>query len=179
MRPAETGIVTERDVLRALAEKGPVALAQPVSEFASKPLVTLPEAAFLYRALGRMSRLGLRHLGVENENGEVSGIITSRDLLRLRAQEATILGDAIDDADDVPALGAAWARLPLAARGLVAEDVPGIDVAAVISRELGAATRRALIHVNGIPARVSRDDGRTLFALLRDAVPLPRWRRSL
>ncbi|MGE0061064.1 MAG: DUF294 nucleotidyltransferase-like domain-containing protein [Xanthobacteraceae bacterium] len=143
MRPAETGIVTERDVLRALAEKGPLALARPVSEFASRPLATLPEAAFLYRALGRMSRLGLRHLGVENENGEVSGIITSRDLLRLRAQEATILGDAIDEAGDVPALGAAWARLPLAARGLVAEEVPGIDVAAVISRELGAVTRRA------------------------------------
>lgn len=143
MRPAETGIVTERDVLRALAEKGPLALARPVSEFASKPLATLPEAAFLYRALGRMSRLGLRHLGVENENGEVSGIITSRDLLRLRAQEVTILGDAIDDAGDVPALGAAWARLSLAARGLVAEDVPGIDVAAVISRELGEVTRRA------------------------------------
>jgi DNA polymerase-3 subunit epsilon/CBS domain-containing protein len=90
-----------------------------------------------------MSRLRVRHLGVENENGELCGIITSRDLLRLRAQEAVILGDEIDQADDVPALGAAWARLPQAAEGLLAEDVSARDIAAVISRELGALTGRA------------------------------------
>ena len=90
-----------------------------------------------------MSRLKLRHLGVENENGDICGVVTSRDLLRLRAQEASILGDALDQANDVPALAAAWARLPQAASGLVAEGVGARDIAAVISRELGALTRRA------------------------------------
>ncbi len=145
MRADEAAIVTERDVLRALCERGPSALGQGVSNFASKPLVTLPAAAFVYRALGRMSRLKLRHLGVEDENGGICGIVTSRDLLRLRAQDAAILGDAVDQADDVPALAAAWARLPQAAAGLVAEGVPARDVAAVISRELGALTRRAAV----------------------------------
>jgi DNA polymerase-3 subunit epsilon/CBS domain-containing protein len=143
LRARETAIITERDVLRALSEQGAAALARPVAQFASKPLITLPAAAFVYRALGRMSRLKLRHLGVENENGEVCGIVTSRDLLRLRAQEASILGDALDQADDVSALGAAWARLPQAATGLIAEGVNTRVIAAVISRELGALTRRA------------------------------------
>ena len=143
MRPRDTGIVTERDVLRALGANGAAALAQPVGAFASKPLVTLPAAAFVYRALGRMSRLNFRHLGVENEDGEICGIVTSRDLLRLRAQEATILGDGIDNGDTVPALAAAWARLPQAAGALRTEGVGGRDIAAVISRELGALTRRA------------------------------------
>ena len=143
MRPRDTGIITERDALRALAAQGPEALARPVEQFASKPLITLPAAAFVYRALGRMSRLTFRHLGVENENGEVCGIVTSRDLLRLRAQEAAILGDGLDQADDLPALGKAWARLLPAAAGLIAEGVSGRDIAAVISRELGALTRRA------------------------------------
>lgn len=142
-RASDTGIITERDVMRALAEHGSAALAMPVVQFASKPLVTLPSAAFVYRALGRMSRLGLRHLGVENENGDICGLVTSRDLLRLRAQEATILGDGIDNADDVPTLGAAWAQLPRAAQALIDEDVDGRDIAAVISRELGALTGRA------------------------------------
>jgi DNA polymerase-3 subunit epsilon/CBS domain-containing protein len=61
----------------------------------------------------------------------------------LRAQEASILGDALDQANDVPALAAAWARLPQAAAGLIAEGVDARIVAAVISRELGALTRRA------------------------------------
>ncbi|MDP2409374.1 MAG: DUF294 nucleotidyltransferase-like domain-containing protein [Pseudolabrys sp.] len=145
LRANDVAIITERDVLRALSERGPTALGQSVSNFASTPLVTLPAAAFVYRALGRMSRLKLRHLGVEDENGGICGIVTSRDLLRLRAQEASILGDAIDQADDVPALAAAWARLPQAASGLVAESVPARDAAAVISRELGALTRRAAV----------------------------------
>lgn len=143
MRAHDTAIITERDVLRALGQDGAGALARPVSEFASKPLLILPAAAFVYRALGRMSRLQLRHLGVENEDGEICGIVTSRDLLRLRAQEATILGDGLDEADDVPALAAAWAQLPQAASGLLAEGVGARDIAAVISRELGELTRRA------------------------------------
>ena len=143
MRARDTAIITERDVLRALSEQGGQALARPVGQFVSKPLVAVPAAAFVYSALGRMSRLKLRHLGVENDNGEVCGVVTSRDLLRLRAQEASILGDALDQADDVPALGAAWARLPQAATGLVTEGVGARVVAAVISRELGELTRRA------------------------------------
>lgn len=143
MRAKETGIITERDVLRALSQKGAAALDRPVSEFASKPLVALPAAAFVYRALGRMARLKLRHLGVEDEKGSILGVVTARDLLRLRAQEATILGDGLDQADTVPQLAAAWAGLPHAAAGLVVEGVSGREVAAVISRELGALTRRA------------------------------------
>ncbi len=143
LRVRDTGILTERDMLRVLSEHGAAALGRTVAEFASKPLASLPSAAFVYRALGRMSRLKLRHLAVEDDNGNVCGMVTSRDLLRLRAQEAAILGDALDDADDIQALGAAWARLPQMAAGLVAEGVNARDIAAVISRELGALTRRA------------------------------------
>ncbi|HLA21199.1 MAG TPA: exonuclease domain-containing protein, partial [Pseudolabrys sp.] len=143
VRARDAAIVTERDVLRALAEQGAAALARPVAEFASKPLITLQAASFVYRALGRMSRLKLRHLGVEDDNGDICGIVTSRDLLRLRAQEASMLGDALDQADDGPTLAAAWARLPRAVAALVAEGVSARDIAAVISRELGALTRRA------------------------------------
>jgi len=143
LRVADAAIVTERDVLRALGDRGAAALAAPVSEFASRPVISLPRAAFVYRALGRMSRHRLRHLVVENEDGEVCGMVSSRDLLKLRAQELTVLGDAVDTAEDVHDLGAAWARLPRAAEGLLAEGVGGRDIAAVISRELGALTRRA------------------------------------
>lgn len=143
LRVADAGIVTERDVMRVLGERGVDALKQPVGEVASRPVISLPRAAFIYRALGRMSRHRLRHLVVENEDGEVCGIVSSRDLLKLRAQELTILGDAVDTAADIHELGAAWARLPRAAEGLLAESVGARDIAAVISRELGALTRRA------------------------------------
>ncbi len=143
MRARDTGIITERDALRAVAAHGVEALTRPVGAFASKPLVAMQAAGFVYRALSLMNRFNFRHLGVEDENGEICGIVTSRDLLRLRAQEATLLGDSLDRADDVPTLAAAWARLPQAVGALLAEEVSGRDIAAVISRELCALTRRA------------------------------------
>jgi len=142
-RVADVAIITERDVMRALGERGADALQTGVGKFATRPVIALPREAFVYRALGRMSRHRLRHLVVENEDGEVCGIVSSRDLLKLRAQEVTILGDAVDTAADIQELGAAWARLPRAAEGLLAEGVGARDIAAVISRELGALTRRA------------------------------------
>ena len=141
----QAGIVTERDILRALASGGEDALARCVSDITSRPLVAVPAEAFVYRAIGRMSRLHIRHLGVSDEGGLVVGAISARDLLRLRAGEAVSLGDEIDEARDVPALGRAWAKLPHVAESLMAEGVPARDIAAIISRELGALTRQAAV----------------------------------
>src|SRR5262249_53050705 len=140
-----TGIVTERDVLRAVASHGGAALAMPVERLMSKPLETIPADAFVYRAIGPMSRRTVRHVGVVDETGRVIGALSARDLLRLRASEAVMLGDEIDAAHDVHALAAAWAKLPQVVTSLLAEGVAARDVAAVISRELGALTRQAAV----------------------------------
>jgi DNA polymerase-3 subunit epsilon/CBS domain-containing protein len=142
---AQTGIITERDILRALAQHGADALAMPVDALMSKPLAVVPAEAFVYRAIGRMSRLKVRHLGVVDETGAVIGALSARDLLRLRAEEAVTLGDEIDTAKDAHALGAAWTKLPHVAASLLAEEVNARDVAAVVSRELGALTRQAAV----------------------------------
>ena len=73
------------------------------------------------------------------------GALSARDLLRLRAEEAVSLGDEIDEAEDVHALGAAWAKLPQVATSLLAEEIGAVDVAAIVSRELGALTRKAAV----------------------------------
>ena len=144
-KPAETGIVTERDVLRALAETGPAALELPVSGIMSRPLAAVPAQDFVYRAIGRMGRLRTRHLGVTDEAGRVCGALSARDLLRLRAGDAVMLGDELDVAEDVHGLGRAWSKLPQVAAGLLQEGVSGRDVAALISSELGDLTRRAAV----------------------------------
>jgi len=140
---SESGILTERDVLRAIARDGAAALEKRVGDFANRPLAAVPADAFIYRAIGRMSRLRIRHLGAVDEAGRVVGALSARDLLRLRAAEAVSLGDEIDEASDVHELGRAWAKLAAVARALQVEGIGGRDVAAVISRELGALTRRA------------------------------------
>ena len=74
----------------------------------------------------------------------------------MRAGEAVALGAEIDLANDVPTLAAAWAKLPHVAAALLAEQVSARDIAAVISRELGALTRQAAV----VAERRMHDDGR-------------------
>lgn len=145
IRAVDAGIATERDVLRAIARLGGAALQRPVAEVMSRPLAAVPAEAFVYRAIGRMSRLKTRHLGVIDEAGRVVGALSARDLLRLRAGEAISLGDEIDHAADAHGLAAAWAKLPQVAGSLLAEGLSGRDIAEVISRELGALTRQAAV----------------------------------
>jgi CBS domain-containing protein len=139
------GIVTERDAMRAIGETGASALDRPIGELASRPLHTVAAGAFVHRAIGLMDRLKIRHLGVVDEAGRLVGAVSVRDLLRLRARDALILGDKLDAAETVQQLASAWADIPAVAAGLLAEEVDAGQVAAVISNELGAATRRAAI----------------------------------
>jgi CBS domain-containing protein len=136
-----TGILTERDVLRALTADAK-ALDASIAAFASRPLQSVPADSLVYRAVGRMDRLNVRHLGVV-ENGSLVGALSARDLLRARASQQIRLDDAITVARDAAELAAAWAPLPTVAEALVAEGIDGVAVAAVISAEVAAVTRRA------------------------------------
>ncbi|KAB2850498.1 MAG: CBS domain-containing protein, partial [Hyphomicrobiaceae bacterium] len=137
------GIVTERDVLRAITAHGAAAFERPIGDFLSRPLHTVEESAFVYRAIGRMDRLSIRHLGVVDEQGALVGALTTRNLLRHRATTAMMLGDRIDTAQDVATIAQAWSQLPLMARMLLDEQVDARVIAAVISSEIAAITRRA------------------------------------
>jgi CBS domain-containing protein len=153
---SEAGIITERDLLRALGRHGGDALLLPVGRFMSRPLAAVPQDAFVYRAIGLMNERKIRHLGVVDDSGCVVGALSTRDLLRVRAGEALALGAEIDRAADAHALALSWAKLSHVATALLTEGVSPRDIAAVISRELGALTRQAAV----IAERRMRDQGR-------------------
>ncbi len=137
------GIVTERDVLRALHAHGADAPAQPLRGLWTTPLESVSAAAPVYRAIGRMDRLDIRHLGVLDESGALVGAVTTRNLLRHRATAAMILGDEIAAGAATADLAAAWAKVPLMAQRLADEGVDGRTTAGVISAEIRMLTRRA------------------------------------
>jgi len=140
---ATTGIVTERDVLRAVARHGRDALALPLTAVMSAPVHGLPASSYVYLALGRMDRLGIRHLAVTGDDGGVVGIVTARQMLRQRAGKALALGDELAVALDAAQMGAVRDALPTLARSLLAERVPAPDVAGVLSQVLRDLTARA------------------------------------
>lgn len=142
---ADYGIVTERDMMRRMAADGAAAFEAEVGAFASRPLASIRAAAFVYRAMGRMGRLRIRHLAVRDEAGGLVGIVSARDLLKLRGGSAINLNDAIEDARSAEDMAAAWALLPSVAEALIGEGIDARLIAGVVSEELRAMTRRAAV----------------------------------
>jgi DNA polymerase-3 subunit epsilon/CBS domain-containing protein len=137
------GFVSERDVLYAFAEHGPEAAALPVSRVMSRPVISMPDDSFLYRALGLMARRGLRYLAATGADGAVSGVFTLRSLLRERALATLSLGDRIAAAESSATLAQVQAELPGVAGALLADGLDARQVAEIISAEGRAMTARA------------------------------------
>lgn len=140
---SETGIITERDLLRTFDQQGADAFEILAGQIAQFPLHSLSADAFVYRAIARMRRKHFRHLGVHDSQGRIVGALSARDLLRQRADEALVLGDDIDQAEDATAMASVWGNIAGVAAGLNHEGVDARDISAVISRELCALTRQA------------------------------------
>jgi CBS domain-containing protein len=85
------GIVTERDVLKAVATGTP--MGTPVSDVMSKDLITVEPGTSLREAAAIMTEKWIRHLPVL-ERGRLLGIVSQRDL-------AGVLAGALNEPEDL------------------------------------------------------------------------------
>ncbi|UUX49067.1 DUF294 nucleotidyltransferase-like domain-containing protein [Nisaea acidiphila] len=135
------GILTERDIMRLVAAgKSP---GIPVSEVMSSPVQALPADTLIYKAMGRMERLGIRHLAVTDAEGRIIGVVSLRTILKTRNTAAFALGDAIESAPDAAAIAAARTRLPALVRALLHDATRATTVAGAISAAMRDSTERA------------------------------------
>ncbi len=75
------GIVTERNVIKAIAE-GKKLTDQVISIATVKNLIIIEENDTITKAAVLMSKHNIRHLIVKNAEGNVCGILSTRDLMR-------------------------------------------------------------------------------------------------
>jgi signal-transduction protein with cAMP-binding, CBS, and nucleotidyltransferase domain len=138
------GIITERDLLNAVAELGATALDLPVGRRMSGPLISLPPDAFVFTALARMAHSGFRHMPVVDPvTGKAVGMVTTGAVLKLRAQGALVLAEDIGAAGSAAELAAVQKRLPEIAAALLQEGIGARQIAAVISAVLRDVSGRA------------------------------------
>jgi CBS domain-containing protein len=73
------GVLSERDVIKALAEEGD--LRKRVGEFCKRDIIKLRADSTLEEAAQTMGKHRIRHIVVEDERGELLGVVSVRDLL--------------------------------------------------------------------------------------------------
>jgi CBS domain-containing protein len=80
------GIVSERDLMRAIGQSGPKVLKEPVSDFMTKTVVTAREADPIDRLMSEMTTHRLRHMPVV-ERGRLIGLVSIGDVVKMRIAE--------------------------------------------------------------------------------------------
>lgn len=80
------GILSERDVVRILAEKGPEVLSEPVSTVMTRTVVTCTPDETIPVIMERMTRGRFRHVPVVAD-GRLLGIISIGDVVKHRVEE--------------------------------------------------------------------------------------------
>ncbi|MFM7347944.1 MAG: CBS domain-containing protein [Erythrobacter sp.] len=88
------GIVSERDVIYCLAEKGSACLGEPVEQIMTSPAVTVEPATTVDEALGMMTRRRFRHFPVV-QDGELVAFISIGDLVKHKMDEVTHEAEAL------------------------------------------------------------------------------------
>lgn len=80
------GIVSERDIVRALAEHGTQALSLPLTDFMTRKVVTCSCAETIAGLMERMTGGKFRHIPVV-EDDRMVGIISIGDVVKMRVME--------------------------------------------------------------------------------------------
>lgn len=88
------GVVSERDVVRAVAKSGAAALKTTVSDVMSRQVVTAKPGDTLEQAMAKMTDRRIRHLPVV-AGQRLLGVISIGDLVKWRIAEATAEVDAM------------------------------------------------------------------------------------
>lgn len=84
---AVAGILSERDVVRVVAEHGASGLTQPISSCMSKDVVFAEPTESVHALLERMTDRRIRHLPVMRD-GRLAGIVSIGDLVKSKIAEA-------------------------------------------------------------------------------------------
>jgi CBS domain-containing protein len=90
------GILSERDIVRALAEHGPTALNEPVGQVMTRDVKTCSEDDTIEDLMGRMTTGKFRHMPVV-EQGKLIGIVSIGDVVKNRVEEIEHESEALRD----------------------------------------------------------------------------------
>ncbi len=90
------GILSERDIVRALSQHGPAALSLPVGQVMTREVTTCTEDETLGDVMERMTTGKFRHMPVVSK-GKLVGLISIGDVVKQRVEEIESESNALRD----------------------------------------------------------------------------------
>lgn len=90
------GIISERDIVNAIAKNGAEVLLRAVSNFMTQNVITCQDDEAINVLMEKMTKGRFRHLPVVN-GGKLDGIISIGDVVKMRIAEAQTEADAMRD----------------------------------------------------------------------------------
>ncbi len=92
---ALAGIFSERDLVRAVAEDGPLALNRTLAVYMSRQVVTCCENDTIEELMEMMTAGRFRHVPVLDERQRLTGMITIGDVVKTRIAETLSEADSL------------------------------------------------------------------------------------
>lgn len=89
------GIISERDLVAAIAKNGEEALSQSVKSFMTSDVITSEEEDTVHQVMERMTAGRFRHMPVVTDDGKLSGILSIGDLVKQRIEDVEREADNI------------------------------------------------------------------------------------
>lgn len=139
------GIVTEQDITRRVAfRKDPET---PVHEVMTAPVATIPGDEYLYYAIARMRRRGLRHMPVVDPAGELVGMLDLDAALAVAAERLLGQIDVLTREDSVDGLKEIKSAQVDLASQLLDDSLPAPEILALLSH-VNRDIYRRLVDLN-------------------------------
>ena len=127
------GILTDRDLRNKVVAQGLDPGTLTVAEIMNSPVLTIAEDDYLFEALHRLSRHRIHRLVVTNPAGELAGIITDSDILRVQTRSPQQLVREIEEAATLDELQGLHERVQGLVEHLVGSGVHVRDLVRLIA----------------------------------------------
>ena len=137
------GIVTDHD-LRARVLADDIELNAPIHTIMSAPLTKISEHALIYEALMRMEEKGVRHLAVEDHNGQIVSVIDNKSLIQFQRYGPIVLSREIARAKTPDEVAQCCERTSLLVRTLIESSARPRHVTNMLASICDAATERLI-----------------------------------
>ena len=89
------GVISERDIIREVARKGPDCLKNSVGSVMTRSVITAGPTESIDDGLERMTERRIRHLPVVDEDGRLIGVISIGDLVKRKIDMAQAEADGL------------------------------------------------------------------------------------